>query len=166
MRLYIIRHGDALDKEEDPKRPLSEEGVREIEAMAAVLAAWELTIDEAWHSGKARARQTAEIVAARMSPGPPLVETKDLKPEANPKAIRKDLEKAGKNVLVAGHLPHLERLCSLLLTGDADADVVDLPKGGTVVFDHDNAGWVLRWMAFPEIVAAAGRSLSGGQSAP
>ena len=38
MRLYLVQHGDALSKQTDPQRPLSEAGRRHVAAMGNLLA--------------------------------------------------------------------------------------------------------------------------------
>ena len=39
MRLYLVQHGAALPKQQDPARALSSQGVQEVTRMAAMLAA-------------------------------------------------------------------------------------------------------------------------------
>ena len=61
MRLYLVQHGKATPKEEDPDRPLTESGQEEVEAMADFIHPLELQIGQMWHSGKTRAKQTARL---------------------------------------------------------------------------------------------------------
>ena len=62
MKLYLVRHGNALAPDQDPESPLSEKGIRETKKMATVLAHFNLELGAVWHSTKQRARQTAEIL--------------------------------------------------------------------------------------------------------
>src|SRR2546426_3471527 len=68
MRLYLVRHGAAKTEAEDPQRGLTDEGRRTVERMAEFLASAEVSVDRIEHSGKFRAKQTAEILAARLWP--------------------------------------------------------------------------------------------------
>ena len=67
MRLYLVQHGAAKSEAEDPQRGLTDEGQRTVERMADFLAALRLPLDRIEHSEKMRARQTAEILAARLA---------------------------------------------------------------------------------------------------
>ena len=68
--IVLMRHGDAMSEEEDPSRPLSTAGREHVEAVGDRLAAIVAGLDEIRHSGKARARETAEILAARAGVAP------------------------------------------------------------------------------------------------
>jgi len=69
MKLYLMQHGKALSKEEDPERSLSPEGRSETTRMGDVLKEKGTPVDVIWHSGKARAAETAEIIAAAIGCG-------------------------------------------------------------------------------------------------
>ena len=68
MQLYLVQHGAAKSEAEDPQRRLTTEGTKTVERMAEYLSAPRLHIDRIDHSDKHRARQTAEIMAARLGP--------------------------------------------------------------------------------------------------
>ena len=61
MRIYLVQHGEAKKENEDPLRPLTEEGIKNAEKVASYLAKLNLKIKKIFHSGKLRAKQTAEI---------------------------------------------------------------------------------------------------------
>ena len=63
MRLYLVQHGQAKSKDQDPDRHLTENGQKEVESIAAFLQPLNIKIQALWHSGKARAAQTADILA-------------------------------------------------------------------------------------------------------
>lgn len=63
MKLYLVQHGEAVSKQEDPERPLSEQGTRDVQAMAGFLKHAGIKVVRVWHSGKRRAEQTAIILA-------------------------------------------------------------------------------------------------------
>jgi len=60
MDIYIVQHAQSKPSEQDPTRPLSEEGLSNIERVAAHAARFRLSVDHIYHSGKLRAKQTAE----------------------------------------------------------------------------------------------------------
>jgi phosphohistidine phosphatase len=62
MELYLMQHGEARAKEEDPDRPLTDAGQATVERVAQRAAGLGLRVDAIYHSGILRARQTAEIV--------------------------------------------------------------------------------------------------------
>ncbi|HUX21602.1 MAG TPA: histidine phosphatase family protein, partial [Spirochaetia bacterium] len=67
--LYLIRHGEAKDSGEDPKRDLSAQGEHHAAQAGEFLARHGISIDTIWHSGKRRAEHTARIIAAAIGKG-------------------------------------------------------------------------------------------------
>ena len=72
MNLYILRHGIAAERgtpgyANDADRPLTPEGERKLQLVAAAIKALELGFDLILSSPYLRARQTAEVVAARIA---------------------------------------------------------------------------------------------------
>ena len=66
--LYLVQHGEAKSKEEDPERPLSETGRKTVEHVAAWAARMGLGVTLIRHSGKLRAQQTAAIFLENLQP--------------------------------------------------------------------------------------------------
>ena len=64
MRLYLVQHGEALPKQVDPERPLSERGRSDVARVADFLKGAGIRVTRVAHSGKTRARQTAELLAS------------------------------------------------------------------------------------------------------
>ena len=54
--------------------------------------------------------------------------------------------------LLVGHLPHLSRLASLLLVGDATREIVAFRMGGIVCLENDAGRWRIKWILTPETV--------------
>ena len=80
MRVYLVQHGRAKSKEEDPQRRLTDKGIGEVQKVADFLRPLELRIDAVWHSGKARAQQTAELLAEAVSDRDRVVQREGLGP--------------------------------------------------------------------------------------
>ena len=153
MRLYLVRHGEALPKYLDAARPLSEEGRKGIERVASFLKPLALSVGEVWHSGKTRARQTAEIMGAVIASARGIKEKEGLAPD-DPVAPVIDLIRKGReDLMIVGHLPFLDIMAAALLTGNEKADFVTFPSGGIACLERENGGpWYLRWMLSPEVI--------------
>jgi phosphohistidine phosphatase len=110
-----------------------------------------VTLDRIEHSDKLRARQTAEILAARLHPAHGTVQVSSLSPNDDVEPARTRLNQETGTVMLVGHLPHLSRLVSCLCSLPADHTFVRFQMGGVVKLDRDASGrWVLCWMFTPE----------------
>ena len=149
MRLYLVQHGLAKSEAEDPERPLTERGAEEVRRVAShAVQGGGLRVPRVLHSGKTRARQTAEIWAGCL--GVAVEPAKDLAPNDNPTAWAERLRSSKDDLLLVGHLPHLARLAGLLLTGRPDLAVVQFRPGGLVGLDRAEAGWAVSLVLPPE----------------
>ena len=97
MKLYLIQHGEALAKEVDPDRPLSESGKADVQRVARALRDAGVEVQRVMHSGKLRARQTAEILATEIAPMLPLEISDRINPNDNPGAFELRSEDGGVN---------------------------------------------------------------------
>jgi len=145
MHLFLVHHGDAVGPEVDPRRPLSTAGQLAVTRAAADAAARGARPSVVWHSGKLRARQTAEAFWRACNALAEFSATRDLQPEDPPEWIRDRLRGESRDVLIAGHYPHLPRLLALL-TGRGSAPVT-FPQHGVValVTDDDANTWNELW---------------------
>ena len=144
MTLYLVHHGDAVGPEIDPQRPLSAEGrahVNRIAAEAAGRGARPLIV---WHSGKLRAKQTAEAFRRACNALAEFSATRDLQPDDPPQWIADRIRGERSDILVAGHFPHLPRLLTLL-TGSHEQTA--FPQHGVVALSTDDDGmtWKEVW---------------------
>jgi phosphohistidine phosphatase len=110
MHLYLVQHGAAKSEAEDPHRGLTDEGRPDEERMAHSLARLRLGLDRIGHSEKLRARQTAEILVACLRPaaGSNGIAGLARYDDVEPVCVR--LHQEAKNLMLAGHLPHLSHL--------------------------------------------------------
>ena len=143
MFLYLVHHGDAVDSQVDPRRPLSEKGRAHVERLAAEAAARGARPAVVWHSGKLRAKQTAEAFWRACNPLAELAATRDLQPDDPADWIRDRLRRESRDVLLAGHFTHLPRLLGLLVGRE------DFPRHGVVALSSDDEGktWKEVWRA-------------------
>ncbi len=153
MFLYLVQHADAKKEEEDSYRSLSEKGIQDITRIASYIWQLNLKVLRIFHSSKLRARQTAEILFEYLKPIKGLSEMDGLSPLDNPDICAARLPDIQDDAILVGHLPHLARLASLLLSGDAEKNIVAFRMAGVVCLKRDDAGvWSLQWMLTPEIV--------------
>src|ERR1700694_2330662 len=117
MFLYLVHHGHAVGPDVDPRRPLSPEGRADVERIAAKAAGLGATPAVVWHSGKLRAKQTAEAFWRACNALAELSATRDLQPDDPPAWIRDRLRAEPRDLLIAGHFPHLPRLLAMILGG-------------------------------------------------
>jgi phosphohistidine phosphatase len=141
----LVHHGDAVGAEIDTRRPLSAEGQHHVERAAAEAARRGVRPAVVWHSGKLRARQTAEAFWRACNPLAEFSATRDLQPDDPPEWIADRLRAESRDVLIAGHFPHLPRLLRRLLQRDDDGAVQFPPHGIVALVSDDNAMWREEW---------------------
>lgn len=142
--IALVRHGEAMSADQDPERGLTAAGREHAGAVAEWVAGLGLALDEVRHSGKKRARETAEIFAARLGvEGGRVRQADGLGPKDDVEAVADSLEAEGSSVALVGHLPFMRLLASRLLC--RDAELLDLRFGdaGCLVVVRDGAGWRL-----------------------
>jgi phosphohistidine phosphatase len=140
--LYLVHHGDAVGPEVDPRRPLSEHGRKRVVHLAAEAAARGAHPSVVWHSGKLRARQTAEEYWRACNALATFSATRDLQPEDAPQWIRDRLRGETRDILIAGHYPHLPGLLTLLTDRSPG-----FPQHGVVALATEDEGktWKELW---------------------
>ena len=161
MKLYLVQHGDAVDKEIDPERPLNEVGRRKVEAVAAFAQRAGVWAPAVWHSGKARAAQTAEILAKRIAQGVRIEMHPGLNPNDAVEPICRILKDREPDLVIAGHLPHLSKLAARLLLGKEAPEPIAFQRGGIVALERgEESVWKLIW-ALPPAFAARDFTTAG-----
>ena len=148
-----MQHGKSKSKEEDPDRSLTDKGRSEVERVAAFLARSGLSENiPIRHSGKIRARETAEALAGTLEAAT-VEETDGLAPLDDPALWAERLGETDKGVVLVGHLPHLARLTSLLLVSDPERGVVEFSNAGMVCLQRNEGGrWALLWSVVPALL--------------
>ena len=154
MNLYLVRHADAKQKEEDPQRPLSDKGWADIQKVAVFVAGHtNVQVSRIMHSGKTRARQTAEVLAERLNPPEGVGQAEGLDPQADVRTWVERLSDIREDVMLVGHLPHLSKLTAQLVCQDENRTIVDFPASGIACLGKEESGtWSVRWMVIPEIL--------------
>ncbi|MFZ5802283.1 MAG: phosphohistidine phosphatase SixA [Candidatus Omnitrophota bacterium] len=148
MKLFLVRHGDAVPEYVDTARPLSKDGRQEIEKIAQFLKEKQVKVDLLLTSDKKRAEETADILADGLGFQGPRETRKELGPSAQVLDLLQIVEEAALtqpdwNLMIVGHLPSIYLLAKALLP---DSTIPEgLFKTGTAVwlsFDRQQ-GWTL-----------------------
>ncbi len=153
MKLYLVQHGEAVAKEVDPDRPLSERGLRDMEKMALFLRRGGISVGRILHSGKRRAEQTAQVLATAIMPEDQPESVEGIKPNDDVASFGEKLGDLQDDTLVAGHLPFMARLVAWLITGNNDLGMLAYRPGSVVCLEQQEEGmWILERMIRPELL--------------
>jgi phosphohistidine phosphatase len=121
FHLYLVRHAIAEERgaawPDDSLRPLTDDGAKKWRRQAAGLVAIDARPDVILTSPYARARQTADVLAAAWPKRPKVVELPALQPGVKPREVLKAIEAHGRHASLAlvGHEPGLGELAALLV---------------------------------------------------
>ena len=148
-RVVLVHHAAALGPKDDPMQPLS--GLGRARADEAALKAARLGAKPSaiWHSGKLRARQTAEAFWRACNPLASFSAQRGLLPGDPPQWIADRLLTEDDEVLVSGHMPQLALLLRLLVSGDAHALTPEFPAHAAVALERQESGWRELWRIVP-----------------
>ncbi len=145
MKLVLVRHGQALDERQDPQRGLSEEGKSQALRTAEWVAGLGLEVGAVFSSPKARARQTAEIIAGTLGLEEEILEiTEGLLPGAEPEVFEKQLQRLDRDTVAVGHLPNLPALVARLCVEPELASEPMPPAGAILLEREEEVVWHMR----------------------
>jgi phosphohistidine phosphatase len=155
MKLYLIQHGEAKSEVEDPGRSLTTRGEEEVTGISRMVTGLDIRPSKVYHSGKMRARQTAEIIAGALKIRELYVQSvQGLNPNDDIHLWVERISKERDDLMLVGHLPFLEKLTSFLLCGDERARLVLFRYGAIVCLDQkEDKGWAVRWILTPEVAS-------------
>lgn len=142
MRLWIVQHGDALTSDVDPDRPLSEKGRCDVDRLGMHLVGCGVRVERVVHSGKTRALQTADILAAALQVRERVEAVKNLDPLDPPGPFAAECAFATGDRLVVGHMPFVGKLASLLTAASEEAGVLEFVPGTAACLEQaDDGTW-------------------------
>jgi phosphohistidine phosphatase len=151
MKVYLVQHAEAMSEEQDPDRPLNDLGREHAGWVADVAARLGVEVEQIRHSGKTRAKETAEILGQALTPAEGVVEVSGLSPLDDVEPVAQELDEASTPVMLVGHLPFMERLTGFLLTGDARELVIDFTNAGIVCVEKMEKRWQATWILTPKM---------------
>jgi phosphohistidine phosphatase len=152
MALYLVQHGKSLPADIDPEQGLSTEGAVETEHAARMAKDSGLKVKAILHSGKPRACRTAEILAASLTPPEGIKQAQGLNPLDDVAPWKTCLDPSA-DLMLVGHLPFMERLAALLISGSHERPVIKFQNSGIVCLDREPSSirWVIRWALVPQM---------------
>jgi phosphohistidine phosphatase len=161
MKLFVVRHGIAIDRKApdcppDPERFLTEDGIKKTAQVAKAVAALGEKADLLISSPYVRATQTAEIFAAALGHVQGKIRRSEtLLPGADPLLLFRELEqeKATDSVFVFGHAPQLDEVIAYAI--GSKRTVTELKKAGVAQIELKKVSppaGVLVWVCPPKVL--------------
>jgi len=141
MFLYLVHHGKTVDAVSDPRRPLSEMGAIAARRIAVMVASKGVKPEAIWHSGKYRARQTADILWRECNPLAENLAVHGLRPNDSTRWIIKRLLNLSSDTMLVGHVPHLDDLLRALVADESTT----FPVHGVVALQRLDNSWREYW---------------------
>ena len=153
MKLYLVQHGEAMAKELNPDRPLTDKGQSDIEKVATFLKNAGIKVDKIIHSGKTRAEQTARILASLLNPKGGIFQKEGIAPNDSIGNMQKELMKLEENIMIVSHLPYLGKLTSTLIANSKSSNIVTFQQGGVVCLERsEDKTWHIIWIVIPSLL--------------
>ncbi len=137
----LVHHAEAVGPGEDPQRPLSPGGRGHADRLALLARDRGVKPVAIWHSGKLRARQTAEVFWRTCNPLAEFAAVRGLQPADPPEWIRARLMGETRDVMLVGHMPSLPEIHRLLI----GAGTTGFPLHGLTALEPAADGWREMW---------------------
>ncbi len=155
MALYLVQHGLSNSKDVDPDKGLSARGKEKTELITGVAKNYEIAVDEIVHSGKKRAKETAQLLGSLLEPARGVTKISGINPLDDVQLFAQSLTGAS-NLMVVGHLPFLQKLVSYLTTGSPNIKVYEFQNSGIVCLNAEEEqdgeyDWFIKWTLNPNI---------------
>ncbi len=150
MKLYLVQHGEAKLEREDPERSLTDRGREEVQRVSKMAKASGITPSIIYHSGKLRAKQTAEFLGEVLNLQPKSEEGLNPNDPIQPWVQR--ISNENRDIMIVGHLPFLDKLTSFLLCGEEHASLILFRYGAIVCLKQkEDKRWAITSILTPEI---------------
>jgi len=140
----------------DPDRPLSARGKSDVTRMAGFLKQSGVPVSRILHSGKTRARQTAELLGQMLLNNGCIEAIAGIAPNDPVETFSLTLQALETDTMIVGHLPFLAKLAARLVTADENQPLVTFQQGSVVCLEQDESHtWKIQWMVRPDCVPVA-----------
>jgi phosphohistidine phosphatase len=153
VRLYLVHHGDAIAAGVDAQRPLSTRGAADVAALAAEAARRQVHPEAVWHSGKLRARQTAQAFWRACNPLAEFTAVRGLQPGDPPGWMAERLAGEDRDLMCVGHMPNIAALLRQLVSGDDQNAAMTFPSHAIIALERTDRPapdqWTERWRLDP-----------------
>ena len=152
MKYYFAQHGKALSSDVDITRSLSAEGIEETQSVADVLKRNHISISNIVHSGKERAAKTAEIIGSSLgikSAGT----LEGMSPNDDAILFIESILSADLNhTLFIGHLPHIQKAVSYLLTETITFNTITFKNSAVLCIETNEDNASILWYITPDTI--------------
>lgn len=163
MRIYVIRHSNAVDPgtpgyEEDSERPLTEKGRDKMNTIARALKKMNVKPDCIVSSPYVRARQTAEILMKVLKYKRHLAFSESLIPMGNTDDLIGEINEryTVDELVLVSHEPCISNVVGRL-TADNSEISINIKNGGVCCLSADDLhldrSAVLEWLLTPKILS-------------
>ena len=152
MRLYLVRHGEAVVSDNGGDVALSEWGKFEVEKSGTEIADRIDNLDIIFHSNKLRAHQTAKIIQTKLKfdATVPMNEMEGLKPNDSAEEIAEWAGQVQNDIMLVGHLPFINKLAGILLKESEKNYSLSFGTASVASFERGKSGdWMLLWFFNP-----------------
>jgi len=152
MRLYLVRHGEAVVSDNGGDVALSEWGKFEVEKSGTKIADRIDNLDIIFHSNKLRAHQTAKIIQTKLKfdATVPMNEMEGLKPNDSAEEIAEWAGQVQNDIMLVGHLPFMNKLAGILLKESEKNYSLSFGTASVASFERGKSGdWMLLWFFNP-----------------
>lgn len=162
MRLFLLRHAEAVPGTPDAERVLTKKGQLQVKCLVEYLSLKSLRdLRAVEHSGFVRAVQTATRFIELTGLDLPLLPVTGLRPADNAKRILKDIIDTRHDRLIVGHNPNLAIIAGRLLGGGRHEVPVVLKKCALIALEcaegpskkYPLGQWRLLWLIDPSRLA-------------
>jgi phosphohistidine phosphatase len=154
MKLYCVRHGHAeLALDATGERPLTDEGIEEVNKVTNYMAHLGLHVSHVLHSKALRAVQTAKILVEKIAVDTEAEPLNLLAPEEPVYPFIELLSSWHDDTLIVGHMPFVSQLVSALVARNEDLNIVRFTPATVVCLERYEADkWIINWILHPDLV--------------
>jgi phosphohistidine phosphatase len=153
MRLYLVQHAEAETADVDEERHLTAGGIRDVEMVGHFLETMSTPVSRILHSGKVRARETAERLARYIGPEAVVEQVVGIRARDPAEPWKERLDAEEENLVMVAHMPFVARLASLLVRGEEDPELFRFTPGTVLCLESFGEGrWSVVWMVPPALV--------------
>ncbi len=149
MKLYLMRHGEALSPHIDPERGLTDNGKLKVQLVATHLKNLDVSFKHIFHSKKKRARETAKIMMNTLAPNVKMSLHQHIAPEDDPSFIFSEIITWDEDTLITSHLPFVPNLITLLTGKDAYLTKITFETATIVCLEKNQNAWSIIWSTAP-----------------
>lgn len=121
MKLFLLRHAEARNGNQDHLREISSSGEIQILTLCKSLDSQSFgNLAHVWCSKYVRAMQTAELFCSEMKIKAPIAHVNGITPDDDPEKLvytLSEISQFGSDLMIVSHNPFISKLASLLIKG-------------------------------------------------